>query len=101
MNFVEKNNWWVTGGVKLDTSLTPIEYLATAELFSRGFWRDSIGSSDESEGDLLTPGATSIYSHCLVQINSCETALIGGSYNYITSLLPSSPNTNVSTIFTL
>jgi len=70
-NWPEKYRWFATGGGDFSG------YLGTTELFKHNDWTSN--EFGECDTEVQLPGGIGLVGHCAIQINSVETAIIGGS----------------------
>jgi hypothetical protein len=68
-------HWWANGGFNFDNLPDFIEF--STEVLQNGEWKNIELPPDDT--NILLPKG--LYSHCSVQINAHETAVIGGIYN--------------------
>ena len=74
-NWPKKYRWFATGGVDLSSAVNTLT--ASTELMKHDDWTSNEFGSCETEIQL--PGEIGLAGHCAIQINSVETAIIGGT----------------------
>jgi hypothetical protein len=73
-NWPTKYRWWATGGQEMSGGVTTVS--ASTEIFKHDDWTSA--EIQPCETNIQLPGAIGLSGQCVIQINSVETAVIGG-----------------------